>query len=52
MSEQLTLNDVEQPEGACIYFGDRCTNLVPGNGRICADCLDAVRQKDREEYVP
>lgn len=41
----LTAFDVETaPEGACA----RCGQEVPGRGRMCGPCLDAVRAADRE----
>jgi hypothetical protein len=36
--------DNETADGACVH----CGNVVPGHGRICADCLDAVRAAERE----
>lgn len=41
----LTTFDGEIPEGACVRF-ESCANVVPANGRICGDCLDAVRARD------
>lgn len=35
----------DTPENACINY-DRCNNEVPGNGLICADCLDYLRQQN------
>lgn len=43
----LTAFDGETPEGACARY-EICGNVVPANGRMCADCLDAVRAADRE----
>ena len=34
-------------DGACARY-EICGNVVPANGRMCADCLDAVRARDRE----
>jgi hypothetical protein len=45
----LTAFDVDAaPEGACVRY-ERCENVVPENGRMCADCLDEVRAADREQ---
>jgi hypothetical protein len=43
----LTAFNGETPEGACARY-EICGNVVPANGRMCADCLDAVRARDRE----
>jgi hypothetical protein len=49
MSNQsdLVAFDGETPEGACVRY-EICGNVVPANGQMCADCLDAVRARDRE----
>jgi hypothetical protein len=44
----LTAFDGETPEGACVRY-EICGNIVPANGQMCADCLDAVRAADREQ---
>jgi hypothetical protein len=44
----LTTFDGETPEGACARY-EICGNVVPANGQMCADCLDAVRAADREQ---
>jgi hypothetical protein len=44
----LTTYAEETPEGACARY-EMCGNIVPANGQMCADCLDAVRAKDREQ---
>jgi hypothetical protein len=44
----LTAFDGETPEDACVRY-EICGNVVPQNGRMCADCLDAVRAADREQ---
>ena len=44
----LTAFDGETPEGACVHY-EICGTVVPAGGRMCADCLDAVRARDREE---
>ena len=38
----------ETPEGVCVRY-EICDNVVPANGQMCADCLDAVRARDREQ---
>ena len=45
----LTAFDVETvPDGACVRY-EICERVVPGRGRICADCLDDLRAADREQ---
>ncbi|WP_435078958.1 hypothetical protein [Halococcus sp. AFM35] len=44
----LAAFDGETPEGACARY-EICGNVVLANGQMCADCLDAVRAKDREQ---
>lgn len=45
----LTAFDVDAaPEGACVHY-ERCGNVVPGRGTMCADCLEEVRARDREQ---
>lgn len=45
----LTAFDAEAtPKGACVRY-EVCGNVVPHNGRMCADCLDAVRTADHEQ---
>lgn len=45
----LTAFDPETaPENACIRY-EVCQNTVPGNGRICGECLDQLRAADREQ---
>jgi hypothetical protein len=45
----LTAFDADEiPDDACVRY-EMCQNTVPQNGRMCADCLDAVRAADREE---
>jgi hypothetical protein len=41
-------SDLTAFDGACVRY-EICGNIVPANGRMCADCLDAVRAKDREQ---
>ena len=43
----LAAFDGETPEGACVRY-EMCANIVPHNGRMCADCLDTARAADRE----
>lgn len=31
--------DWGNPENACVNY-ERCGNIVPYNGEVCADCLD------------
>lgn len=33
------------PENACHNY-ERCGNIVPANGEVCADCLDAAVEGD------
>jgi hypothetical protein len=44
----LAAFDGETPEGACARY-EMCGNIVPANGQMCADCLDTVRARDREQ---
>jgi hypothetical protein len=44
----LTTYGEATPEDACARY-ETCGNTVPGRGQMCADCLDAVRARDREQ---
>ena len=45
----LTAFDAEvAPANTCVCY-EVCQNTVPGNGRICGECLDELRAADREQ---
>ena len=44
----LTAFDGETPDNACVRY-EICSNVVPEGGQMCADYLDELRARDREE---
>lgn len=43
---QLTLETyADAPDGACVRW-EQCGNEVPGNGKMCGECLDDIRREE------
>jgi hypothetical protein len=45
-ADQATIDAFDEPDGACVKYGEWCQNIAPHNSQMCADCLDKVRERD------
>jgi len=40
----------DSDESGCVNMS-RCGNIVPGGGKMCVDCLDEARTRQREFFI-